>query len=64
MTLCNLFNEYSPFMTLLHKTIKALTSFTRYFSNYIPPRSVDELTAEIFGLEQETWGILNDLANN
>jgi hypothetical protein len=51
-------------MTLLHKTIKALTSFTRYFSNYIPPRSVDELTAEIFGLEQETWGILNDLANN
>jgi type I restriction enzyme M protein len=34
-------------------------SFTRYFYNYVPSRSLEEITAEIFALEQETDGLLH-----
>jgi type I restriction enzyme M protein len=47
------------------KTVKGYEiSFTRYFYNYVPPRSIEEITAEIFELEKETDGILNELVND
>lgn len=39
-------------------------SFTRYFYNYVPPRSIEEITAEILRLEKETDGILNEIVND
>ena len=46
------------------KTVKGYEiSFTRYFYNYVPPRSIEEITAEIFQLEKETDGILNEIVN-
>ena len=39
-------------------------SFTRYFYNYVPPRSIAEITAEILQLEKETDGILNEIVND
>ncbi|HRK27195.1 MAG TPA: class I SAM-dependent DNA methyltransferase [Chitinophagales bacterium] len=47
------------------KTVKGYEiSFTRYFYNYIPPRSLQEITAEILALEKETEGILNEIVND
>ena len=47
------------------KTVKGYEiSFTRYFYNYVPPRSIEEITAEIFALEKETDGILNEIVND
>lgn len=47
------------------KTVKGYEiSFTRYFYNYVPPRSIEEITAEIFELEKETEGILNEIVND
>lgn len=47
------------------KTVKGYEiSFTRYFYNYVPPRSIEEITAEIFALEKETEGILNKIVND
>ena len=47
------------------KTVKGYEiSFTRYFYNYVAPRSIEEITAEIFELEKETDGILNEIVNN
>jgi len=47
------------------KTVKGYEiSFTRYFYTYVPPRSIEEITAEIFELEKETDGILNELVND
>lgn len=47
------------------KTVKGYEiSFTRYFYNYVPPRSIEEITAEIFALEKETEGILNEIVND
>ncbi|MCU0440471.1 MAG: type I restriction-modification system subunit M [Raineya sp.] len=47
------------------KTVKGYEiSFTRYFYNYVPPRSIEEITAEIFALEKETEGILNEIIND
>jgi type I restriction enzyme M protein len=47
------------------KTIKGYEiSFTRYFYNYVPPRSLEEITAEILALEKETDGILKEIVNN
>lgn len=46
----------------LSKTVKGYEiSFTRYFYNYVPPRSIEEITAEILRLEKETDGILNEI---
>ena len=39
-------------------------SFTRYFYNYVPPRSIEEITAEIFELEKETEGILKEIVKD
>jgi len=36
-------------------------SFTRYFYNYVPPRSIEEITSEILQLEKDTEGILQDI---
>jgi len=30
----------------------------------VPPRSLEEITAEIFALEKETEGILNEIVSN
>lgn len=47
------------------KTVKGYEiSFTRYFYNYVPPRSIEEIIAEIFELEKETEGILNEIVND
>lgn len=47
------------------KTVKGYEiSFTRYFYNYQPPRSIEEIAAEIFELEKETVGILNEIVND
>lgn len=47
------------------KTVKGYEiSFTRYFYNYVPPRSIEEISAEIFALEKETEGILNEIVND
>jgi type I restriction enzyme M protein len=47
------------------KTVKGYEiSFTRYFYNYVPPRSIEEITAEIFELEKETDGILKEIIND
>jgi len=47
------------------KTVKGYEiSFTRYFYNYVPPRSIEEITAEIFALEKETEGILKEIVND
>jgi type I restriction enzyme M protein len=47
------------------KTVKGYEiSFTRYFYNYVPPRSIEEITAEIFELEKETEGILKEIVND
>ncbi|MEA3452554.1 MAG: N-6 DNA methylase [Bacteroidota bacterium] len=47
------------------KTVKGYEiSFTRYFYNYVPPRSIEEITAEILQLEKETDGILNEIVND
>lgn len=47
------------------KTVKGFEiSFTRYFYNYIPPRSIEEITAEILELEKETEGILKEIIND
>jgi type I restriction enzyme M protein len=47
------------------KTIKGYEiSFTRYFYNYVPPRSLEDITAEIFALEKETDGILKAIVND
>ena len=47
------------------KTVKGYEiSFTRYFYNYVPPRSLEEITAEIFNLERETEGILKDITSD
>lgn len=46
------------------KTVKGYEiSFTRYFYNYVPPRSIEEITSEILQLEKETDGILNEIVN-
>lgn len=46
------------------KTVKGYEiSFTRYFYHYVPPRSIEEITAEIFKLEEETEGILKEIVN-
>ena len=39
-------------------------SFTRYFYNYVAPRGLEEITAEILELEKETDGILKDIVSN
>lgn len=67
-------NEYFEREVLQHipdawidenKTVKGYEiSFTRYFYNYVPPRSIEEITAEIFDLEKETEGILNEIVND
>jgi len=36
-------------------------SFTKYFYQYQPLRSLDEIKADIFALEQETEGLLQDI---
>ncbi len=47
------------------KTVKGYEiSFTRYFYNYVAPRTIEEITAEIFELEKETEGILNEIVND
>ncbi len=47
------------------KTVKGYEiSFTRYFYNYVPPRSLEAITAEIFQLEKETEGILNEIVHD
>jgi len=47
------------------KTVKGYEiSFTRYFYSYEPPRSIEEITAEIFELEKETEGILKEIVND
>lgn len=47
------------------KTVKGYEiSFTRYFYNYVPPRSIEEITVEIFNLEKETEGILKEIIND
>jgi type I restriction enzyme M protein len=47
------------------KTVKGYEiSFTRYFYTYVPPRSLEEITAEILALEKETDGILSDIVNS
>jgi len=47
------------------KTVKGYEiSFTRYFYNYVPPRSIEEITTEIFTLEKETEGILKEIVND
>lgn len=47
------------------KTLKGYEiSFTRYFYNYVPPRSIEEITAEILQLEKETDGILHEIVND
>jgi type I restriction enzyme M protein len=44
------------------KTVKGYEiSFTRYFYNYVPPRSLEEIKKEIFELENETVGILKQI---
>lgn len=46
------------------KTVKGYEiSFTRYFYNYVPPRSIEEITAEILQLEKETDGILKEIVS-
>jgi type I restriction enzyme M protein len=45
-----------------NKTVKGYEiSFTRYFYKYVPPRSIEEITAEILQIEKETDGILNEI---
>lgn len=58
--------EHVPDAWIDHeRTVKGYEiSFTRYFYNYIPPRSIEEITAEIMQLEQETEGILNEIVND
>ena len=47
------------------KTVKGYEiSITRYFYNYLPPRSIEEITEEILQLEKETDGILNEIVND
>lgn len=47
------------------KTVKGYEiSFTRYFYNYVPPRSIEEITTEILLLEKETDGILKEIVND
>jgi len=47
------------------KTVKGYEiSFTRYFYNYVPPRSIEEITAEILQLEKETDGILEEIVSD
>jgi type I restriction enzyme M protein len=47
------------------KTVKGYEiSFTRYFYNYVPPRSIEDITAEILQLEKETDGILKEIIND
>jgi len=47
------------------KTVKGYKiSFTRYFYNYVPPRSIEEITAEILQLEKETDGILKEIVSD
>ena len=55
--------QYIPDAWIDHsKTVKGYEiSFTRYFYNYVPPRSVEEITAEILQLEKETGGILKQI---
>jgi len=44
------------------KTVKGYEiSFTRYFYNYVPPRSIEEITAEILQLTKETEGLLKEI---
>jgi type I restriction enzyme M protein len=67
-------NEYFEREVLQHmsdawidesKTVKGYEiSFTRYFYTYLPPRSIEEITAEILQLEKETDGILNEIVND
>ena len=48
-----------------NKTVKGYEiSFTRYFYNYIPPRGIEEITAEILELEKETEGILKEIVTD
>lgn len=47
------------------KTVKGYEiSFTRYFYNYVPPRSIEEITAEILQLDKETDGILKEIVSD
>lgn len=47
------------------KTVKGYEiSFTRYFYHYVPPRSIEEITAEILQLEKETDGILKEIVSD
>jgi len=39
-------------------------SFTRYFYNYVPPRSLEDITAEILALEKEADGLLQAIVSD
>jgi type I restriction enzyme M protein len=58
--------QHIPFAWIDHsKTVKGYEiSFTRYFYNYVPPRSIEKITAEILQLEKETEGILNQIVKD
>ena len=58
--------QYVPDAWIDHsKTVKGYEiSFTRYFYNYVPPRSIEEITAEILQLEKETDGILQEIVSD
>lgn len=58
--------EHIPDARIDHsKTVKGYEiSFTRYFYNYEPSQSLEEITAEILQLEKETDGILKEIVKD
>ncbi len=58
--------QYIPDAWIDHSktTVGYEISFTRYFYNYVPPRSIEKISAEILQLEKETKGILQEIVND
>ena len=54
--------QYVPDAWIDHsKTVKGYEiSFTRYFYNYEPPRSLEDIAADIEKLQSETEGLLEE----
>ncbi|MBT3388072.1 MAG: SAM-dependent DNA methyltransferase [Desulfobacula sp.] len=58
--------EYVPDAWIDHsKIVKGYEiSFTRYFYNYEPPRSLEDIAADIEKLQRESEGLLEEFINN
>lgn len=55
---------HDPWIDYSKTKIGYSISFTRYFYNYVPPRSLEEISKDIEKLQNETEGLLEEFLND